>query len=54
MYNIRDKVKFLSHNTAYNVLNPVLSNSEIVDLCIKELKIDEYNYTVKKIKKYIW
>ena len=37
----------------HNVLSPVLSNSEIVDLCIKELKIDEYNYTVKKIKKYL-
>ena len=45
------RIKIIKDHT---VLNPVLSNSEIVDLCIKELKIDEYNYTVKKIKKYIW
>jgi len=45
------RIKIIKDHT---VLNPVLSNSEIVDLCIKELKIHEYDYTVKKIKKYLW
>jgi nucleoside-diphosphate-sugar epimerase len=45
------RIKIIKDHT---VLNPVLSNSKIVDLCIKELKIDEYNYTVRKIKKYLW